>query len=222
MYSYTHYLRPGDAQLAKNVWDLIQQNNDPTNAQFHFTVRCSGGGAECPTGRYVLISLFPLHPCPSQYNHPIQHFFPPPLSPYFSTLPLHPIHSAQQFLYLPLPTSTHYHPTHPQFFSFLPSPFFFLLILTSRDNSLAITDATPRALPAVAQMLVCPLFFTAAETAKTLTSKSYQTNPGRRDPPSWCSPGQKFSDFETAGHTLLHEMTHIDALGAAAGLSERG
>lgn len=81
MYSYTHYLRPADAQLARNVWDLIQQNNDPTNAQFHFTVRCSGGGAECPTGRYVLISLFPLHTCPSQYNHPIQHFFPPPPPP---------------------------------------------------------------------------------------------------------------------------------------------
>lgn len=59
MCSYTHYLRPEDSQLAENVWDLVQQNNDPTNAPYHFSVRCSGGGAECPTGRYVLISLFP-------------------------------------------------------------------------------------------------------------------------------------------------------------------
>ena len=71
-------------------------------------------------------------------------------------------------------------------------------------------------------MLICPLFFTAAETANDLESKSYQKNPGRRDPPSWCGPGQRFADFETSGHTLLHEMTHLDAVGAAAGLSPRG
>lgn len=88
-------------------------------------------------------------------------------------------------------------------------------ILTSRHNSLAITGATPRTLPADAPMLICPLF-TAPETAKDLEAKSYKQKLGRRDPPSWCSPGQKFADFETAGHTLL-----LDALVAAAGLLPR-
>lgn len=201
MHRYQHYLRPEDEQLAKNVWDLVQQNNDPTNAPYHFTVRCSGGGAECPSGRYVLISLFSLNPKP-HYIH-LDTIIPPG-----NSFPHHP-------------SSPHYHYSLPVIL-FSPFPFFFLCILTSRDNSLAITDATPRALPAVAQMLICPLFFTAPETAKDLQAKSYKQNPGRRDPPSWCSPGQKFSDFETAGHTLLHEMTHLDALGAAAGLSPRG
>lgn len=112
--------------------------------------------------------------------------------------------------------------THLARNSFLSIPLLLSSPTKISDNSLAITDAAPRALPAVAQILICPLFFTAPETAKDLQSKTYKTNPGRRDPPSWCSPGQKFADFETAGHTLLHEMTHLDALGAAAGLSPRG
>lgn len=130
MYSYTHYLRPADAQLAKNVWDLIQQNNDPTNAQFHFTVRCSGGGAECPKGRYVLISLFPLHPCPSQYNHPIQHFFPP-LS---LSLLLHsttPSHSSCPAI---SSSPSHYFytlPSHPSSIFFFPS---ISILLPSHTN----------------------------------------------------------------------------------------
>lgn len=66
-------------------------------------------------------------------------------------------------------------------------------------------------------MKLCPLFFTAAETANNLSSKAY--NGDKRG--SWCQTGQKFSDFETAGHTILHEMTHLDALGAAAGVPAR-
>lgn len=116
-------------------------------------------------------------------------------------------------------SSPHYHPSCRQFI-FFPSPYFFLLTLISIANSLAITDSTPRTLPAVAQILVCPLFFTATETKSTLDSKNYKVNPGRKDN-SWCKPGQKFKDFETGGHTLLHEMTHLNALGTAAGLSER-
>lgn len=86
--------------------------------------------------------------------------------------------------------------------------------------SLAITDSTPRSSPEVAEMLICPFFFTAPETAQNLGSKEIIQNPSRRQN-SWCQPGPKFSDFETAGHTLLHEMTHLDSAGAAAGLSER-
>lgn len=77
MRRYTHYLRPEDEKLAKAVWDLVQQNNDPTNAPYHFTVRCSPGGAECPTGRYGLTSLSPFsHLNPRRYYHPSQHNHP--------------------------------------------------------------------------------------------------------------------------------------------------
>ena len=69
-------------------------------------------------------------------------------------------------------------------------------------------------------MNICPLFFTAKETQNNLDSKNYNTKPARREN-SWCKVEQKFSDFETAGHTLLHELTHLDAIGFAAGLSFR-
>lgn len=86
--------------------------------------------------------------------------------------------------------------------------------------SLASTDSTPRSSPDVPQMLICPPFFEFPETANNLNSKDIIQNPSRRDN-SWCGPLPKFSDFETAGHTLLHELTHLDAVGAAAGLSVR-
>lgn len=63
IYRYKHYLRPEDERLAKNIWDLIQQNNDPTNAPYHFTVRCSAGGEECPDGRYVWSLFVSSPPC---------------------------------------------------------------------------------------------------------------------------------------------------------------
>lgn len=88
---YTHYLRREDEQLAKNVWDLVQQNNDPTNAPYHFTVRCSPGGAECPAGRYVLTSLSILPFQSTQYYHSSQYYQTSQQFPFssstFSTLP---------------------------------------------------------------------------------------------------------------------------------------
>lgn len=85
------------------------------------------------------------------------------------------------------------------------------------SSSLAITDSAPQDGSTLREMKLCPLFFTAAETANNLSSKAY--NGDKRG--SWCQTGQKFSDFETAGHTILHEMTHLDALGAAAGVPAR-
>lgn len=73
VYRYKHYLRPEDEKLAKKVWDLVQKNN-ATTALYHFTVRCSAGGADCPSGRYVLISLVPSIFRPyynSSYHPPI-------------------------------------------------------------------------------------------------------------------------------------------------------
>lgn len=66
-------------------------------------------------------------------------------------------------------------------------------------------------------MKICPLFFTAAQTKQNLDSKPYD---GDKDG-SWCQKGHPFAEFETGGHTLLHEMTHLDALAKAAGLPER-
>ena len=54
-------------------------------------------------------------------------------------------------------------------------------------------------------------------TKNKLDSKGYEKD--KRG--SWCNRGQKFKDFETGGHTLLHEMTHLDALAKAAGLPSR-
>jgi hypothetical protein len=84
------------------------------------------------------------------------------------------------------------------------------------STSLAITDAAPQDGDTLREMKICPLFFTYAGTKNTLNSKTFD---GDKDG-SWCKSGQKFEDFETGGHTLLHEMTHLDAVAKAAGLPE--
>ncbi|KAK7711842.1 hypothetical protein SLS64_005113 [Diaporthe eres] len=83
--------------------------------------------------------------------------------------------------------------------------------------SLAVTDAAPQDGDALREMKLCPLFFTDARTKNNLDSKKYDGD--KRG--SWCQKGQKFRDFETAGHTILHEMTHLDALGEDAGMPAR-
>jgi hypothetical protein len=66
-------------------------------------------------------------------------------------------------------------------------------------------------------MKICPYFFTNPSSKQTLASKTFD---GDKDG-SWCKSGQVFRDFETGGHTLLHEMTHLDAVAKAAGLPEK-
>lgn len=86
------------------------------------------------------------------------------------------------------------------------------------QSSLAITDAAPQLNDgSYREIKICPLFFTASVTKNRLDSKSYDKDADN----SWCKSGQPFKDFETGGHTLLHEMTHLDALGKAAGMPER-
>lgn len=82
--------------------------------------------------------------------------------------------------------------------------------LSFAETTPAIDDVTRR------EMMICPLFFTGALTANNLDSKSYDGD----EPGSWCQTGQTFRDFETAGHTILHEMTHLDAVAVAAGMPE--
>lgn len=84
-------------------------------------------------------------------------------------------------------------------------------------DSLALTDAKPNTDSFTAKIRLCPKFFTDDRTKNFLDSKGTKRNPGRRDN-SWCQPGQPFSFFETAGHTFLHEMTHLNQLGVEAGL----
>ena len=84
-------------------------------------------------------------------------------------------------------------------------------------TSLASTDAKPQDGNKAREMTICPLFFRSDQTRNNLDSKKYDGN--KRG--SWCQLGQHFKDFETGGHTLLHEMTHLDALAKAAGLPAR-
>ena len=84
-------------------------------------------------------------------------------------------------------------------------------------DSLALTDAKPNKDGFTAKIRLCPKFFTDDRTKNFLTSKSVKRNPGRRDD-SWCQPDQPFKFFETASHTFLHEMTHLNQLGVEAGL----
>ena len=85
-------------------------------------------------------------------------------------------------------------------------------------DSLAVTDAAPLTDTFTPTIRLCPLFFTSPRTANDLESKETKRNPGRRDD-SWCQPNQPFEFFETAGHTFLHEMTHLDQLGRQSFIS---
>ena len=84
-------------------------------------------------------------------------------------------------------------------------------------DSLALTDAKPNNDHFTARLRLCPKFFTDDHTKNNLASREYKRNPGRRDN-SWCKPHQPFTFFETAAHTFLHEMTHLNQLGMEAGL----
>ncbi|KAI1780710.1 hypothetical protein F4818DRAFT_396558 [Hypoxylon cercidicola] len=143
--AFTHYFRTsGDGKSedwnnAKSIWDTIQQDNDPTNAPFVFSVRCAkADDQECGD---------------------------------------------------------------------------------KASLSFAITDARPQDGDTPREMKICPDFFTHASTKQSTTSHPYKPNPGRRDD-SWCKPGTKFSGFSVGGLTLLHEMTHLDAVAKAAGYPE--
>lgn len=87
---------------------------------------------------------------------------------------------------------------------------------------MAITDAQPQDGNNLREMLICPLFFkdNSKETNHDLDFRKFD-KPKRNQNDSWCAPGNNFPWYEVAGHTLLHEMTHLDALGKAAGVPER-
>lgn len=83
-----------------------------------------------------------------------------------------------------------------------------------KGGSLAVTDANPPTDTFTPTIRLCPKFFdpNTPQAKNDLDSKELKRNPRRRDN-SWCQPQQPFSFFETAGTTVLHEMTHLDKLG---------
>ena len=128
---FKHYFEPDDyTRHVRTMFDLIQQNNDPTNPPYQFIVTCK----DAP-------------------------------------------------------------------------------VCGGKDGSLAVTDALPRSKTFMPRIRLCPKFFNpnTLETKYDLGSRDFKKNPGRRDN-SWCQPGKPFSFFETAGHTILHEMTHLDEI----------
>jgi len=82
------------------------------------------------------------------------------------------------------------------------------------DGTLAVSDSRPPSADFTPIIRLCPAFFdpNTPQTKNDLSSKEIKRDPGRRDS-SWCQPDQPFSFFETAGHTIFHEMTHLDQLG---------
>jgi len=70
-------------------------------------------------------------------------------------------------------------------------------------------------------MLVCPLFFkdSSSETKNDISTRKFE-KPLRGKDNSWCAPGNNFLWYEIAGHTILHEMTHLDVVGKSADLPE--
>ncbi|KAI1073904.1 hypothetical protein F5B20DRAFT_586799 [Whalleya microplaca] len=139
--AFTHYFRTSgrgktdDWKMAQEMWDVIHQNNDPTNAPFKFSVRCAqASDTECQDRNSI---------------------------------------------------------------------------------SFAITDARPQNGDTPREIKICPTFFTHDWTKQSTTSHPYKPNPTRRED-SWCTPGARFRDFSVGGLVLLHEMTHLDAVGKKA------
>jgi hypothetical protein len=69
-------------------------------------------------------------------------------------------------------------------------------------------------------MLICPLYFKAdsKQTNHDLSSRKFE-KPKRGQDNSWCVTNT-FTWYEIGGLTLLHEMTHLDAVGKAADMPE--
>lgn len=90
-------------------------------------------------------------------------------------------------------------------------------------TTVAFTEAEPQADDITPRVMhICPLFFSknSKETVNDLGSRQFGPPAKRGQPETWCQGGNNFAWYEVAGHTLLHEMTHFDALGKYAGPPE--
>ena len=96
------------------------------------------------------------------------------------------------------------------------------------DQSVFVTDATVGTATDVKVVQTCPKFWIAASTKYLLydSNKISPTPPYRNnDKSGWCGKGtdglstRRHQYFATAGHSVLHELTHLDSLAQLAGLS---
>ncbi|KAG7007539.1 hypothetical protein G7Y79_00009g026480 [Physcia stellaris] len=77
----------------------------------------------------------------------------------------------------------------------------------SGDGSYAITDATvPANDDDFKSIWLCPLFFTGPDTKNNLPNTEDEA-----ELQAWCNQ-KDYTFFPTAGHVLLHEITHLDAV----------
>ncbi|KAF2235757.1 hypothetical protein EV356DRAFT_499389 [Viridothelium virens] len=100
-----------------------------------------------------------------------------------------------------------------------------------KKGSIMVTDATPGSATDVKKIEVCNDFWTSTSTnhllydsSKTSPDPPYRSN----DDKGWCAKRTedkeenvskiKDDDFTTAGHSVLHELTHLDSLAKIAGL----
>ncbi|KAK8118160.1 uncharacterized protein PG998_006441 [Apiospora kogelbergensis] len=82
-------------------------------------------------------------------------------------------------------------------------------------SSFAATDPKPEEKGKPRELKVCPKYFTDEATKQSMDAKKYE--PGKRG--SWCKLAPyKFKDFSVGGLVLLHEITHLDAVGIKAKL----
>jgi hypothetical protein len=95
-----------------------------------------------------------------------------------------------------------------------------------REGSILVTDATPGS--STKNIEVCPSFWTGP-SAKYLLYNSEKTSPRPpyrdNDGNGWCAKDsdnskQTNQHFATAATTVLHELTHLDSLGAKVGLKD--
>ncbi len=105
---------------------------------------------------------------------------------------------------------------------YVSSGFYELTCLTvvggNRDYlSWAATDAQPEENGIPRQMKICPKYFTDSQSKRSAADKDY--TPGRRG--SWCILHPfKLNDFSIGALILIHELTHFDVVGKAAGFPE--
>ena len=74
------------------------------------------------------------------------------------------------------------------------------------STSRAITEYGPDVVDPT--MFICPSFHTARDTTRTIQDQGICDNAATK----------VFADFETGGHTILHEITHFDGFGILAGM----
>ncbi|KAH0555925.1 hypothetical protein GP486_006132 [Trichoglossum hirsutum] len=91
-------------------------------------------------------------------------------------------------------------------------------------QSIAVTDATVGEPSTRKTIQICNTYWKSGATRYLLPGTSTSPDPPYRSKQEWCTskPTGGANYYATAGHSLLHEFTHLDTLGKQAGLSPDG